>query len=292
MNLWKRLLLSGYVHSTLPWRHIRNRCASKQGQAPIIVLFYHRIADVHLNPWTMPNSMFLRQVEWLSSRFDMVSLAESQRRMQSGDNQRPCVTLTFDDGYADNCLYAVPLLIKRRIPCTYFVSTRYIFSGTPFPHDVAAGQPLAPNTIEQLKAMADAGVDIGAHTRTHPNLGSIHNRRRLHDEIAGSRDDLREALRRPINYFSFPFGLHENMNQTTFSICESEGFSGVCSAYGAYNTPGQDPFHLQRIHGDTNWIRFINWLTIDPRKQSGLRPFELQKSSTARHAERQIETSA
>ena len=67
----------------------------------------------------------------------MVSLAEAQRRLASGRNDRPCVSITFDDGYADNCDQALPLLIRERIPCTYFVTTRNVIDGKPFPHDVA-----------------------------------------------------------------------------------------------------------------------------------------------------------
>ena len=44
------------------------------------------------------------------------------------------------------------------------------------------------------------------------------------------------------------------------------GYRGVCSAYGGYNFPGDDPFHLKRFHADEQFIRFKNWMTIDPRK--------------------------
>ena len=43
------------------------------------------------------------------------------------------------------------------------------------------------------------------------------------------------------------------------------GYEGVCSAYGDYNFPGDDPFHLRRIHVE-NMARLKNWGTIDPRK--------------------------
>ena len=42
----------------------------------------------------------------------------------------------------------------------------------------------------------------------------------------------------------------------------------VCSAYGDYNFPGDDPFHIRRIHVD-DMLRLKNWGTIDPRR---LRP--------------------
>jgi hypothetical protein len=45
------------------------------------------------------------------------------------------------------------------------------------------------------------------------------------------------------------------------------GYEAVCSAYGGFNFPGDDAFHLQRIHGDADMIRLKNWTTVDPRKK-------------------------
>jgi hypothetical protein len=49
-------------------------------------------------------------------------------------------------------------------------------------------------------------------------------------------------------------------------MARDAGYRGVCSAYGGYNFPGDDAFHLQRIHGDAEMIRLKNWITMDPRK--------------------------
>ncbi len=124
------------------------------GTAPICVLFYHRIADTHPNDWTMTCDRFEQQVTWLQRHFDMISLAEAQQRMATGFNSRVSVTITFDDGYGENCERAIPFLIDRRIPFSYFVSLDFVQTGRPFPHDVRAGQPLPPNTIDQLRDMA------------------------------------------------------------------------------------------------------------------------------------------
>ena len=40
----------------------------------------------------------------------------------------------------------------------------------------------------------------------------------------------------------------------------------VCSAYGGYNYPGDDPFHVHRIPAVCEMLRLKNWLTADPRK--------------------------
>ncbi len=42
------------------------------------------------------------------------------------------------------------------------------------------------------------------------------------------------------------------------------------------NFPGQNPNHLQRIHGDPGMAAMKNWLTFDPRKIRAKNPFEYQ----------------
>jgi peptidoglycan/xylan/chitin deacetylase (PgdA/CDA1 family) len=122
------------------------------------------------------------------------------------------------------------------------------------------------NTIAQLRDLVAAGVELGAHTRSHVNLGALNSPEALSDEIVGSRRDLADALGVPIRYFAFPYGLHANLSAAAFQIAYEEGLAGVCSAYGGYNFPGDDPFHLRRFHADEEFIRFKNWLTVDPRK--------------------------
>ncbi len=230
------------------------------------ILFYHRVADDHPNDWTISTRSFARQIRWLRRRFDIVSLSEAQVRIASGRNQRPTACITFDDGYADNRRFAIPLLLNHRIPFTYFVSTNHVLGGEPFPHDVTAGRPLEVNTPANLREMAAAGVEIGAHTRSHANLGADLTREELADEIVGSKRELETAIGRDVRYFAFPYGKHENLSVTAFQIALEAGFHGVCSAYGGYNFPGDDAFHLRRFHADCEFIRFKNWLTVDPRK--------------------------
>lgn len=273
LDTCKSQMLGLYYLATLPQRQQSATKREKKRQVPIIALFYHRVADEQLNPWTISNARFRSQMRWLQERFEFVALPEAQQRIASGQNDRPTVCLTFDDGYADNCTAAVPWLLEQKIPFTYFVASNHVQSGEPFAHDVARGCPLAPNTVEQLRAMAQAGVEIGAHTRTHADLGQLASDEALYDEIVGSQRDLESLVDRPVRYFAFPFGLPENMSTAAFRVAFQAGLWGVCSAYGGYNLPGEDSFHLQRIHGDPQWSRFRNWLTVDPRKLRSVQRF-------------------
>ena len=268
MSILRPLLLNLYYHGSYPYRRWVNRRAAAEGRAPAVVLCYHRIADDAANDWTMSNRMFVRQIQWLQARFDLISLEEVQRRLAGGKNRRPCVSITFDDGYADNCHQAIPLLIKQRIPCTYFVTARNILDRQPFAHDLARKQSIAPNTLDQLRAMVGAGIQIGAHCYNHVDLGQITHSRRLYDEVVISAQVLRRALDQPIRYFAFPYGKHDNLNSEAFALAKQAGYEAVCSAYGGYNFPGDDVFHLQRIPLDNLMLRLKNRVTIDPRRRN------------------------
>lgn len=266
MPFWKELLLGCYYLASLPARRRAAVDRAAHQLEPVSALFYHRVADKHPNGWTMSRSAFEQQIDWIADHFDVISLEEAQRRIASGKNQWPSVCLTFDDGYAENCDFALPLLLRKNLPFTYFVSTNHALYGEPFGHDIENGVALRPNSPAELRSLADAGVEIGAHTRSHPDLGAIQDEQVLRDEIAGSKAELEQHLGREVRYFAFPFGLHANMSPAAFRIAHEVGFQGVCSAYGAYNWPGGDPFHIRRIHADPELIRMKNWLSVDPRK--------------------------
>ncbi|HVT30349.1 MAG TPA: polysaccharide deacetylase family protein [Lacipirellulaceae bacterium] len=272
--MWKEAVLQSYYWSTLPSR--RGAAARRAARCcePVQILFYHRVADDRPNGWTISTAAFAKQIGWLRKKFEIASLADAQARITSGRNDRPTACITFDDGYADNQRFAIPLLLQCQIPFTYFVSTNHVLGGEPFPHDLRVGQPLAVNTLADLRHMAAAGVEIGAHTRSHADLARCSSHEALVDEIDGSKRDLESALNCEVRYFAFPYGLRENMSAAAFQVAYEAGFAGVCSAYGGYNFPGDDAFHLRRFHADPEIIRFKNWLTMDERKVRGQRDFD------------------
>jgi len=236
------------------------------GAAPLSALFYHRVADVHPNDWTISRATFGSHVSYCRKHFDLISLAQLQERCAKATSFRPSVSFTFDDGYAENMDYAIPLLIQQKIPCTYFVTVENILSGGPFEHDVHQGRPLATNTIAQVREMADNGIEIGLHTRSHINFADVTCRKTLKREISDAGAELADLIGRPIRYFAFPFGLPAQLTQEAIETVYEAGMVGFCSAYGAYNLVGQDTFHIRRIHGDCDFSRLQNWLTFDQRK--------------------------
>jgi len=279
MPLWKQILLGFYYPASYPIRYWNNQRLAANGQAPVMVVLFHRVAYDWANAWTTHTDTFIRDIRWLKAHFEMVSLEEAQRRVELPRNDKPCIAVTFDDGYACNCDVAFPLLIEEGIPCTYFVTTENVLNGTMFEHDTLMGNQFKPNTIEQLREAAAAGIEIGAHTRTHPHLGKITDPETRYDEIVVARNDLQDALGYPVRRFAVPFGQHEHLSDEVFQMCHESGFDCVVSAYGGYNWPGGDPFHLQRMGIDGPYMRMKNWTTVDPQKLLRIEQFHYSLES-------------
>lgn len=103
------------------------------------ILCYHGVCEDRLagEPW-MPSyfvtrSAFEAQLQYLHSNARVLSLRESISRLQDGSLPPRAVSITFDDGYANNLHLAYPLLRKYRLPATVFLSSRYVESDELFP---------------------------------------------------------------------------------------------------------------------------------------------------------------
>lgn len=236
-----------------------------QEQMPIAVLFYHRVADHGATPWTISSSDFKRHLDWLQQRYKIVSLGEAQRRIRAKSNDEFTVAITFDDGYAENCQTALPELVSRNLPVTYFVTTDFMGKQRPFRHDIELGLTLPTNNWDEMRYFASQGVDIGAHTKSHCDVGAIRDEVLLRKELIGSIQHVESELNTKCRYFAFPYGRPNNMSQAALDMLQQHGIEGMCSAYGALNWPGAKGFHIRRIHGDPGLERLKNWLTLDHR---------------------------
>ena len=88
--------------------------------AKILCLLYHRVHPVRDNIYnlTVSPEEFEKHMDYLKSRYAILRFEDDWTKCD-----RDAVIITFDDGYADNCEYALPVLERQQIPATIFVST-------------------------------------------------------------------------------------------------------------------------------------------------------------------------
>ena len=91
---------------------------------PLIVLYYHRILP--FKGYDIDISTFKWQLSYVSNRFDIVGVEELKSVLGGKRLERPSVLLTFDDGFADNFVYAYPILKKYNAKAVIFPATSKI----------------------------------------------------------------------------------------------------------------------------------------------------------------------
>lgn len=92
------------------------------------------------------------------------------------------------------------------------------------------------------------GVEIGAHTLTHPGL-SVLDAEAARTEIAESRRILEERLSCPVRHFAYPYGDPGTTGEREFGICRELGFAtATTTEYGNLLTG-----HRGRMHSLPRW---------------------------------------
>jgi peptidoglycan/xylan/chitin deacetylase (PgdA/CDA1 family) len=194
------------------------------------ILMYHSISDPSL-PHAVDRDLFARQIAFLAARGYR---GESVTNALSKPSRRS-MAITFDDGYADNLLTALPMLRDHGFGATVFVVASFADTGTtPWQH--------AALTWEQCRELAQAGIEIGAHSRTHPDLTRLSNEE-LQREVAGSRAHLEDRLMMRVRVFAYPFGY---LDTRIVDAVRAAGYEAAC----AVRLPrgiSEDRFTLQRI---------------------------------------------
>ena len=176
----------------------------------------------------------------------MVPLSELVNLLEGGGAPNGELAITFDDGYEDNFRYAAPILERLELPATFFVVTQWIGTETVAWWDRHLGLRCSWMDWDQLRDLNARGFEIGAHTRTHADLGLVPELEAL-GEIVGSRQDLEQALQVPVQAFAYPYGRRENLSEQNLQLIRDAGYRCCCSAYGGVNSIGTDPFRLMRV---------------------------------------------
>jgi len=100
---------------------------------------------------------------------------------------------------------------------------------------------------QQIRNMANAGMEIGCHTKMHPILTSLSDNEVI-DEIAGSKAILEEILEKPVHYFAYPNGKpYEDYMPEHIEIVKDLGFYGALSTAKGVATGESDFFQLPRF---------------------------------------------
>ena len=152
------------------------------------------------------------------------------------------IALTFDDGYRNLAEHAFPVLDRFRVPATIFVVSRFCGLVNRWPSQPAGTVPELPLLSWEQLAAAPSGIDIGAHTATHPQLPAL-SADECDREMYECREEIEQRLGRPVPTFAYPYG------SCSAEVCSSAAryFELAVGTSLRFVSPGMSPMNLPRI---------------------------------------------
>ncbi|MEY2863747.1 MAG: hypothetical protein RLY58_1454 [Pseudomonadota bacterium] len=216
MNLLGVLAGGGLVW-LLWWSHRYAWWRTARSSQDPRILMYHMVsphrAGAKFNKLRVTPQAFAGQMKWLAAQgYVFLTMTELRTHWQAGTLPRNSVALTFDDGYADNLLNALPVLQQYNAKATiYVVVDRHDRDWSTYKKahhnsgELAQERKLTDIEVQQL--VASGLIEIGSHTLTHANLPTLDDATRV-TELYESRQVLQQLTGQPITSFAYPFGLY------------------------------------------------------------------------------------
>jgi peptidoglycan/xylan/chitin deacetylase (PgdA/CDA1 family) len=148
------------------------------------------------------------------------------------------VLITFDDGYEGVHRHALPVLAAHGLSATVFVSTGWL-RGRPGP----GGAPDTMLDWDQVRELAAAGVEIGGHSHSHPQLDQLPEGQ-LVTEVERCREITAEETGAAPVSFAYPFGYSDRRVRR---VVREAGFAQSLAVRNASARRGQGPYALARL---------------------------------------------
>lgn len=231
--------------------------------ARLPILMYHRVAPDGVpgrERYRVTPEQLERQLRYLrDSGFRTITLEEWREAVRL---RRPldgrAVILTFDDGFADFAEHAWPLLSYHGFGALAFVVTDAVGRW----NDWSAVEPQAEPLMgwETLCRLEKEGLEIGAHTATHPNLDTLDTTTAA-IEIARSRAVLAERISVAPTAIAYPFGSSSDAVHHLAGAC---GFRYGLTTRAARATFADSLLALPRleVRGDASFAEFVAMLAV------------------------------
>jgi peptidoglycan/xylan/chitin deacetylase (PgdA/CDA1 family) len=178
----------------------------------LLILCYHAVSDTWPTEFAVSPDRLEAQLRHLLGRgYRPLTLSQALRSGGAGKT----LAVTFDDAFLSVFERALPVTAKLRVPATIFVPTAYVESPTAMQWaslDRWAGTPhedeLRCMSWEQLRALVDAGWEVGSHSDTHRKLTALSDRE-LDTELVESKRRCEEGAQQRCETLAYPFGAYD-----------------------------------------------------------------------------------
>jgi peptidoglycan/xylan/chitin deacetylase (PgdA/CDA1 family) len=221
----------------------------KHNDKGIPIVMYHSIGFEKGNTARVTKENFKEQMKYLKDN-GYVTLTLNEAYDFFIDNKlvpEKSIVLTFDDGYVDNYVEALPILKEFEFKATIFVITNLVDKVPDYMNS------------KQLKEMQDNGIDIESHTANHEHLKELTYEKQV-KTLQDSKDSLEKILNKEIQYLAYPFGEY---SKETLKAVSQVGYKMAITTDGRWSDKSDGILTLDRvfISGSASLDVFIERIT-------------------------------
>jgi peptidoglycan/xylan/chitin deacetylase (PgdA/CDA1 family) len=212
----------------------------------IPILMYHQIEvppprGTALRGLIVSPSSFAKQMRMLRLMgYRGLSMRDLEPYLR-GDQQGKVVGITFDDGYQNNLLHALPALQANGYTATCYSVSSMLGGTNAWDAGKVAQKPLM--TQQEWRIWHAAGMDVGSHTQTHANLKELLDEE-ARQQIIQSKAELEQLLGAEVRHFCYPYGWFQAQHQ---EMVRAAGYVTATSTRRGRVQPGDNPHALNRI---------------------------------------------
>jgi len=236
--------------ATLYLAHPLKRILQRNGERAVPVLMYHSVSELSGRPChpyyetsTSPRVFEEQMKSLFENGYSAIPLKELPMVMRNRKGESRSVIITFDDGYRDVLVNAMPILEKYGFRATVFLATGLMgsrsskFDGKDF------------LDWEDVRGLRKRGIAFGSHTVNHLKLENLHVSE-MEVEIVNSKNEIESRLGESVEAFSYPYAFPEGKEaflEEFFEVIGRCGYRfGVTTVIGRVKN-GDNPLALKRI---------------------------------------------
>ena len=229
---------------------------------PVPILTYHQIdaapargapfRSLYVHP-----AVFGQQMAWLARLGYQGLCMSALMPYLKGEKQGKVVGITFDDGYLNNRVNALPVLQRHGFSATCYVVSQRL--GKTNDWDAAIGVAQAPlMDAGHLREWLAAGQEIGAHSRLHARLTAL-PMATAREEIALPKAELEHITGQAVRHFCYPFGDYASEH---VAMARQAGYDTATTTWRGRAHAGDNLFQLPRVPVLRTTTRPALWLKI------------------------------
>ncbi|MBX2827836.1 MAG: polysaccharide deacetylase family protein [Flavobacteriaceae bacterium] len=176
-----------------------------------------------------------------------LSHVRSLKQLPSGKH----VMITFDDGYVNQLIYAVPLLQKYNLKATLFIPLKYVGD-----QDRWNDRPEPIMDVEMLKGLPSDTIELAYHSYAHKKYDELSEAERIEDtkKALQAVSEMGLSLEKSVAYPYGKFPRDKDGKQRFFQHLNDNGFHyGLRIGNRVNSFPFSNPYEINRIDVKGEW---------------------------------------